>query len=113
VAGSQLLVVVRAGGGLRQLGRQSRLGQRGHDHLVEVVVALVVDPPAQRGVERLEHLVAVIVGRGDAHPDRSPGPVHQILVALAQLATLVEHRQAHHPQVHIDVPYGRHLVHPA
>jgi hypothetical protein len=46
----------------------------------------------------------VVLLGGDRHPNRPPGFLHVLPVLLGQVVTLlVEHRQAHHVEVGLDV----------
>jgi hypothetical protein len=103
VALAQRLVVLVGGGGLGQLGGQPDLRQRLGDHVIEVLVVLVVDQRAHRGVQRGQHLRAVRLLGGDRHPHRAPGLLHHLLVLLGQVTPLVEHRQAHHVEFDVDI----------
>ena len=71
--------------------------------VVEVLVVLVVDPGAHRGVERRQDLGALGLLGGDGHPHRPPGLLQALAVLLGQVAALVEHRQAHDVEVHLDI----------
>ncbi|AFP41023.1 hypothetical protein MSMEI_4571 [Mycolicibacterium smegmatis MC2 155] len=113
VAATQRLVVLVGGGGLRQLGGQAHLLERLRDHLVEVLVVLVVDPGAHRGVERRQDLGALELLGGDRDADRAPGLLHHLLVFLGQVPALVEDRQAHHVELHLDVTHLLHFENPA
>jgi len=100
-------------GRLREFGGQPHLGERFRDHLGEVLVVLVVDAGAHRGVQRCEHVGAVGLLGGDRDTHRSPGFLHHLLVLLGQVPALVEHGEAHHVEVDVDVADLLHLENPA
>ncbi|SLC88807.1 Uncharacterised protein [Mycobacteroides abscessus subsp. massiliense] len=63
-----------------------------------------MDPGSHRRVQRLQDFLALGLLGGDGHAYRPPGGLHQLLIPLRQIvATLVEYRQAHHPELHLDV----------
>ena len=71
---------------------------------VEVSIALVVDARAHRGVQRRQDLGALGLLGGDRHPHRLPRLLEAFAILLGQiLSVLVEHREAHHVKVHLDI----------
>ncbi|CFR77107.1 Uncharacterised protein [Mycobacterium tuberculosis] len=114
VAFAQGVVVSVAGSGLGQLRGQTGVRQRLGDDLVEFVVALVVNPVAHRGVQRVQDFRPMGLLGGDRHPYRSPCPRHAFAVLLGQVVTVfVEYCQAHDVEVHLDVADLCHLEDPA
>ena len=85
VALAQRLVVLVGVGRLGQLGGQADLLQRLLDDDVEVLVVLVVDARAHRGVQRRQDLVTLgLLGR-DRDPDRLPRLLEAFAVLLGQV----------------------------
>ncbi len=82
VAFAQRVVVGRIAGRARQFGRQAGLGERPRDDRLEILVALVVDAGAHRGVQRSQRLSPMGLLGGDGHPNRSPRLCHQLLILL-------------------------------
>ncbi len=103
-------VVVR---GRDQLDRQPGLLEGGGDHVVAEPGLLVVDQPAHGVVERAQHLGAVLLLGGDAHPYAGPAVDHALAVLLRDLAALVEHGQAHDVEPGLHRPDLLDLQHPA
>ena len=97
----------------RSAGRPASV-ERGLDRRPVPLGLLVVEPRADRRVERQHRVGAELLLRGDAHPDRAPRLGHPLLVALRQVVpALVEHREAHHVPAGRHRAYLRHLQHPA
>jgi hypothetical protein len=59
-----------------------------------------------------QHLHAVVLRGGDGDPDGAPGAVAELAVPRLELAALVEHGQAHHPEPQVDVALLLHLEDP-
>ena len=85
-------VVFGRGGRRGELRRQADALERRRDDLVDLEL-LVVPQGAHRGVEVAQHLVAVLLGRGDGDADRTDRPLHHLLVVLGQVPAAVEDRQ--------------------
>jgi len=111
---TQRFVVGVTGSRVGQLRRQIQLLERLLDDVVEVLVALVVNPGAHRLVQRRQDFRAVGLLSGNRHPHRAERLGQPLLVFRGQvLAVLVEHREAHHLKVHLDVAYLLHFQDPA
>ena len=50
-----------------------------------------------------QHLVAVLLGRGDSDAHRAPGGLEHLAVVVRDVLVLVEVAQAHHVPLHLDV----------
>jgi hypothetical protein len=98
VALAQLRVVGVGVGRRQQRGRQVPGGQRLGRHGEVVLVAAVVDPGAEFGVEAGQDLFAVVMGDRRADPVQGERVVDQGAVPVRQLPALVEHIQAHQPE---------------
>src|SRR5215471_3178016 len=90
--------------------RQARLGERGLDHGPVIVRRLlVVEPGAERGVERAENLGPEFLLCRDTDTHRSPALGQQFPVHLGQTGfVLVEHGQGHNMPAR---PHGPELCH--
>ena len=112
VARAQRVVMGAVGSGRRQRRRQPGLSQGLRDDLLKVLVVPVVNPGAHGGIQRSQYVGPAGLFGGDGDPDRTPGLLHQFLVLLGQIAPLVEHREAHDMEVHVDIAHLLHLEDP-
>src|SRR6195952_5614182 len=113
VGGLDLLVVGRVVPGLAELPGQARVLEGGHGHRLVGDLLLDVDAGAHRRVERQEHLVAVLLGGGDAHADGPPCLRETLAVVLGDVLLLVEVGQAHHVPADVDLAHLLDLANPA
>ena len=78
------------------------------------LLLFVVDPGAQGGVQRPQHLVAELLLGRDRHPHRPPTLGQTLFVSLRDIvATLVEDRQTHDVKPHVNWADLLHLEQPA
>src|SRR5215217_4729175 len=103
VAGAQQLVVLGGVGRLDQLRREPDLLQGTDYGGAEVLLAARVQTRADRVVQLLDDVLAVLLAGGDDDPHRTPRLLHHLEVLLGQVTPLVEHRQAHDVPAHLDV----------